>query len=201
MTLRLARSFIGTLALPLSRSRHHSAAGQQPNAANQKLIGRRFLAVWVCWPAGAMPVIVDPANFNKLLGEEPTDPMRLLMIPCPTDGIPSGRHDSRKREERRAGAAGAFRRIGACRRASLWLRRSKTRLPRHDFSRACASSQTNARSLLASRTHPLSTDQALDILNQSASAQNWKIDYGVVNLNTFVLRAVETAEAVPEVLA
>jgi hypothetical protein len=63
-----------------------------------------------------------------------------------------------------------------------------------------AATKSHAR-LLASRTHPLINDQALEILNQRASAQNWEVDYGVVDLSTFVPRAVETAEAVSEVLA
>ncbi len=39
----------------------------------------------VCAPIhDRMPVIVDPANYGKWLGEEPTDPMRLLMILKPS---------------------------------------------------------------------------------------------------------------------
>jgi putative SOS response-associated peptidase YedK len=46
----------------------------------------------ICAPIhDRMPVIIDPANYGKWLGEEATDTMRILMMlkPYPADGIES----------------------------------------------------------------------------------------------------------------
>jgi hypothetical protein len=59
-----------------------------------------------------------------------------------------------------------------------------------------AAKQIHAR-LLASRFHPLISEAALEVLNQRATAQNWEIDYGVVDLTTFLPMTGVTAETVP----